>query len=175
MRDLELKTTVGTGTFGRVRVVRHISSGKHFALKMLSKAGILAMRQLEHVKSEVSILHSVSHPFIVNLLGHSQDAKRLYLLMEYVPGGELFTKLRAEDSFSATTSRFYAAEIALAFEYLHSHGIVYRDLKVGYAVILSCSPPLPEPEQALMAARGCRLCLLSLLASACMKHLGLLL
>lgn len=131
LADLQLKTTVGTGTFGRVRVVLHKPSGRHMALKMLRKTEIVRMRQVEHLKNEVQILSAVSHPFIVNLLGHTQDERRLYMLMEFVPGGELFTKLRNEDRFSTEASCFYAAEIALAFEHLHSMGVVYRDLKVS--------------------------------------------
>jgi serine/threonine protein kinase len=129
LSDLELKTTVGTGTFGRVRVVRHRPSGRHFALKILRKSEVVRMRQVEHLKSEVEILTKVSHPFIVNLFGHIQDSRRLYMLLEFVPGGEVFTKLRDEDTFSLDATRFYAAEITLAFQYLHAKGIVYRDLK----------------------------------------------
>jgi len=112
-----------------VRVVLHKPTGKHMALKMLRKTEIVRLRQVEHLKNEVQILSAVSHPFIVNLLGHTQDERRLYMLMEFVPGGELFTKLRNEDRFSTEASCFYAAEIALAFEHLHSMGVVYRDLK----------------------------------------------
>jgi serine/threonine protein kinase len=91
---------------------------------------IIRLKQVDHIKSEVRILTSISHPYIVNLLGHLQDERRMYLLFEYVPGGELFSYLRRESRFPNDQARFYAAEIALAFEYLHSMNIVYRDLKV---------------------------------------------
>ena len=84
---------------------------------------------MEHVKNEIQILAQVEHPFIVNLMGYLQDRTRLYMLMEYVPGGELFTHLRSEGRFSNDAAKFYAAEIAMAFDYLHKRSVVYRDLK----------------------------------------------
>jgi len=87
------------------------------------------LKQVEHIKAEKAILEQIAHPFIVNLYASFQDTDRLYMLMEYVIGGELFSYLRKVGRFSAETSRFYAAEITLALEYLHSLNIVYRDLK----------------------------------------------
>jgi protein kinase X len=100
---------------------------------------ILRLKQLDHIKSEVKILSTISHPFIVNLHGHTQDDRRIYLLFEYVPGGELFSYLRREGRFANDHARFYAAQISLAFDYLHSMNIVYRDLK---------------PENLLLNAKG---------------------
>jgi serine/threonine protein kinase len=139
LRDLQLLETVGTGTFGRVRVVVHRSSGATYALKILKKSEILRLKQLDHILSEVRILGTVQHPFIVNLLGLQADERRLYMLFEYVPGGELFSYLRREGKFANDMAVFYAAEIALAFEHLHASSIVYRDLK---------------PENLLLTARG---------------------
>jgi serine/threonine protein kinase len=123
--------TLGTGTFGRVRLVTYDQKGKtsYFALKMLKKSEIIRLKQVEHIKAEKSILSRIAHPFIVNLYASFQDEKSLYMLMEYVIGGELFSQLRKVGRFSNETSRFYAAEIVLALEYLHSMNIVYRDLK----------------------------------------------
>lgn len=139
LSDLSMSTTVGEGSFGRVRIVKYKPFGTWYALKIMKKHDIVKLRQVEHIKSEVSILNSVFHPFIVNLLGHLQDEKKLYLLFEYVPGGELFSYLRQENTLSESSTRFYAAEILLAFEYLHSLSIVYRDLK---------------PENILLTAKG---------------------
>eukprot|EP01054_Gregarina_sp_Poly1_P004206 Gregarina_sp_Poly_1__4205@NODE_229_length_11141_cov_173_244537_g203_i0_p5_GENE_NODE_229_length_11141_cov_173_244537_g203_i0NODE_229_length_11141_cov_173_244537_g203_i0_p5_ORF_typecomplete_len495_score56_19Pkinase/PF00069_25/7_1e76Pkinase_Tyr/PF07714_17/3_7e45Kinaselike/PF14531_6/9_2e18WaaY/PF06176_11/2_9e07Kdo/PF06293_14/8_8e07Pkinase_fungal/PF17667_1/3_4e06RIO1/PF01163_22/0_00012APH/PF01636_23/0_00023YrbLPhoP_reg/PF10707_9/0_087YukC/PF10140_9/0_068ActFrag_cataly/PF09192_10/0_15_NODE_229_length_ len=132
--DFELKKTVGTGTFGRVRVVRLRQAPAHLqsipmALKILKKSKIIQMKQVEHVKSEKAILEAISHPFIVNLCASFQDEKRLFMLMEYVNGGELFSHLRREQRLPNEHAKFYAAEIVLAFEYLHDLRIVYRDLK----------------------------------------------
>ena len=127
--------TLGTGTFGRVRLVSYLQPSLspkplHFALKMLKKSEIIRLKQVEHIKAEKSILSRICHPFIVNLFAHYQDERYLYMLMEYVIGGELFSQLRKVGRFSNDTARFYAAEIVLALQYLHSKDIVYRDLKV---------------------------------------------
>lgn len=123
--------TLGTGTFGRVRLVSYNYENKniYFALKMLKKTEIIRLKQVEHIKAEKNILSRIAHPFIVNLYTHFQDEKNLFMLMEYVIGGELFSQLRKVGRFSNDTSRFYAAEIVLALQYLHEQDIVYRDLK----------------------------------------------
>lgn len=123
--------TLGTGTFGRVRLVSYEFQGKEvwYAFKMLKKSEIIRLKQVDHIKSEKAILQKILHPFIVNLYAAFQDDKSLYMLMEYVIGGELFSQLRLVGRFSNDTSRFYAAEIILAFDYLHKKNIVYRDLK----------------------------------------------
>jgi protein kinase X len=131
LSDFDLKSTVGTGTFGRVRIVKlkHEPSRTPFALKMLKKSEVVRLKQVEHVKSEKQILMMIDHPFIVTLVAGFQDEKRLYMLMEYVNGGELFSYLRKQGRLSIDGARFYAAEILLAFSYLHEKNIVYRDLK----------------------------------------------
>jgi serine/threonine protein kinase len=123
--------TVGTGTFGRVRVVTHSvkNTPMHFALKMLKKSVILQLKQVEHIKSEKKILAEIVHPFIVNMYASWQDEGNLYMLMEYVIGGELFSILRKKNRFASETARFYACEIVCALEYLHAKDIAYRDLK----------------------------------------------
>lgn len=129
--DFDLRATVGTGTFGRVRVVK-IKGGSDrtpFALKILKKSEVIRLKQVEHVKAEKDILMRIAHPFIVNLLAVFQDEKRLCMLLEYVNGGELFSHLRKEGRLPNEHAQFYAGEIVLAFEYLHKIHIVYRDLK----------------------------------------------
>jgi len=123
--------TLGTGTFGRVRLVTYPveKEKRYFALKMLKKSEIIRLKQVEHIKAEKNILSTLAHPFIVNLYTTFQDEANLYMVMEYVIGGELFSQLRKVGRFSNDTSRFYAAEIVLALEYLHERNIVYRDLK----------------------------------------------
>ncbi|KAG5189131.1 camp-dependent protein kinase catalytic subunit [Tribonema minus] len=129
LSDFELHETLGTGTFGRVRMVRHLKTGAYYALKISKKAAIIRMKQVEHVKNEVSLLAQIDHPNVVNMLGHFQDETRLYLVMEYVEGGELFSHLRSAVRFSDHQGMIYAGEIVLAFTHLHSLNIIYRDLK----------------------------------------------
>eukprot|EP00008_Paramoeba_atlantica_P013424 CAMPEP_0201488450 /NCGR_PEP_ID=MMETSP0151_2-20130828/18252_1 /ASSEMBLY_ACC=CAM_ASM_000257 /TAXON_ID=200890 /ORGANISM="Paramoeba atlantica, Strain 621/1 / CCAP 1560/9" /LENGTH=357 /DNA_ID=CAMNT_0047873737 /DNA_START=72 /DNA_END=1145 /DNA_ORIENTATION=+ len=129
MRDFEKIETVGTGTFGRVWVVKHHASGKFFALKQMRKKDIVRLKQVEHIANEKNILLSVKHPFIVNMYASFQDTGHLYMLLEYVQGGELFSHLRRAGRFSLNVTRFFAAEITLGLDYLHSQDIIYRDLK----------------------------------------------
>ncbi|KAG5189687.1 camp-dependent protein kinase catalytic subunit [Tribonema minus] len=129
LRQFELLKTLGTGTFGRVRLVRQLSSGRYYALKISKKSAIIRLKQVEHVKNEVSLLSRIDHPGVVNLVSHFHDDTKLYLVMEYVEGGELFSHLRSAVRFSNTQSMIYAAEIVLTFGYLHSMNIAYRDLK----------------------------------------------
>ncbi|CEM37945.1 unnamed protein product [Vitrella brassicaformis CCMP3155] len=129
--DFDLRATVGTGTFGRVRVVKFKGNPDRtpMALKILKKSEVIRLKQVEHVKAEKQILTMIEHPFIVNLLSTFQDDKRLFMLMEYINGGELFSYLRKEGRLPNDHAKFYGAEIILAFQYLHSMNIVYRDLK----------------------------------------------
>merc|ERR1719253_1590826 len=129
LTDLEMRETLGTGSFGRVRLVQHNSDNKYYALKILKKSEVIYLKQVEHVKTEKKLLETISHPFIVNLMGAFQDDLNLYLLLEYVIGGEFFSHLRKAGRFPNDTSRFYAAQIALVFEHLHGLMILYRDLK----------------------------------------------
>lgn len=127
--DLDLKSTLGTGTFGRVVLSQHRPSKKYFALKIMTISEVIRLKQVDHVRSEKAILNVVRHPFIVNMLWSDHDQTYLYMLLEYVPGGELFSYLRNAGRFNNTTGNFFAAEIVSALDYLHSQNIVYRDLK----------------------------------------------
>lgn len=129
--DFELHETVGVGSYARVRVAKMKGStdGSVVAFKIFQKSEVIRLKQVEHVRAEKQILASIDHPFIVNLLATFQDEKRLYMLLEYVNGGELFSYLRKEARLPNDTARFYSAEILLALQYLHSLHVVYRDLK----------------------------------------------
>ncbi|XP_058147698.1 cAMP-dependent protein kinase catalytic subunit PRKX-like [Dasypus novemcinctus] len=129
LEDFEMLSVVGTGTFGRVHLVRKKSAQHVFALKVMSIPDVIRLKQEQHVHNEKSVLKEVSHPFLVQLFWTCHDDRFLYMLMEFVPGGELFTYLRNRGRFSSSAGLFYAAEIICAIEYLHSKEIVYRDLK----------------------------------------------
>ncbi|KJH41821.1 kinase domain protein [Dictyocaulus viviparus] len=121
--------TASTGTFARVELAKHRITGHHFALKILNIHEVIKTRQIEHVHNEKNILTQLEHPFIVKLISTDKDDANLYMIMEFIPGGELFSYLRASRVFSNSVSRFYAAEIVCALEYIHGKNIVYRDLK----------------------------------------------
>jgi serine/threonine protein kinase len=127
--DFELKLTLGTGTFGRVMLAQHRSSHHYVAIKILKKEKVVRLKQMEHVTYEKTLLERIQSVFIVNYVAAFKDCRNLYLVMEYVKGGELFSYLRKSIRFSDEVARFYAAEVILALEHLHNQDIVYRDLK----------------------------------------------
>lgn len=132
-QDFELLRVLGKGGYGKVFQVKKgtgTDQGKIFAMKVLRKAKIVInQKDTAHTKAERNILESIKHPFIVDLIYAFQTGGKLYLILEYLPGGELFMHLEREGIFSEETACFYLAEITLALEHLHSCGIIYRDLK----------------------------------------------
>ncbi|KAM5544963.1 hypothetical protein V8D89_001074 [Ganoderma adspersum] len=129
LTDFIIQRTLGTGSFGRVHLVRSKHNLRFYAIKVLGKEKIVRMKQESHTRNEQLILQAVQHPFIINLWGTFQDTANLYMVMDFVPGGELFTLLRRSNRFPDPVAKFYAAEVALALNYLHSKDIIYRDLK----------------------------------------------
>lgn len=127
--DIKIIETIGTGTFGRVCLCRYKNTDKYVAMKILAITDVIRLKQVEHVKNEKNILCDIRHPFIVNLLWYTSNEVFLYMVFEYVSGGELFSYLRSVGRFSTVSSVFYSAEIVSALEYLHARNIVYRDLK----------------------------------------------
>lgn len=120
---------IGRGNYGKVVLVEKKGTNEHYAMKILKKKLIEEKKQVEHSKTEKLILANASCPFIVKLYCSFQDKKNLYLVMEYLSGGELFFHLSQQGVFSELRTRFYLAEIILGLEYLHNNNIVYRDLK----------------------------------------------
>lgn len=131
LADFELGPILGTGSFGRVHLATHKATGTVTAIKMLSKSQILKTKQVSHIKAEKHILDTVGYPFLVNMFASFQDDERLYFVLEYVVGGEFFTHLRSKGRFTEDTARYYAAQVLLSFEYIHSMDIVYRDLSAS--------------------------------------------
>ncbi|KAL1958244.1 hypothetical protein VTO42DRAFT_4752 [Malbranchea cinnamomea] len=140
--DFEPITCLGKGTYGTVLLVRHKQTGILYAQKQFTKASLIVHKKLvEQTKTERTILESVNrHPFVVKLFYAFQDNEKLYLILEYAQGGELFTHLAMERMFSEDVAAFYMAEMVLALEHLHHNvGVIYRDLK---------------PENCLLDAEG---------------------
>lgn len=129
--NFRLVRTLGTGTFARVCLVRpaaatsdlvHDAHAQVYALKILRKADVFRLKQVDHVRHERAVLADVAgHPFITNLLASFSDRDSLYMLLDYVPGGELFSYLRKLRRFDEHVARFYAAEY-LAPEVIHNKG-----------------------------------------------------
>ncbi|XP_030058119.1 ribosomal protein S6 kinase alpha-3 isoform X2 [Microcaecilia unicolor] len=127
----EFLKVLGQGSFGKVFLVRKISgsdSGQLYAMKVLKKA-TLKVRDRVRTKMERDILVEVNHPFIVKLHYAFQTEGKLYLILDFLRGGDLFTRLSKEVMFTEEDVKYYLAELALALDHLHSLGIIYRDLK----------------------------------------------
>ncbi|KAF8934697.1 camp-dependent protein kinase catalytic subunit [Dissophora ornata] len=127
--DFRIHRTLGTGSFGRVHLVQSRYNSRFYAMKVLKKTEVVRLKQVEHTNNEKMILERVEHPFLINLWGTFQDVRNLYMVMDYVVGGELFSVLRKSQRFPEHVARFYTCEVLLALEYLHSHAVIYRDLK----------------------------------------------
>ncbi|XP_075242884.1 cAMP-dependent protein kinase catalytic subunit 1-like isoform X3 [Convolutriloba macropyga] len=130
LNDFEIMKTLGTGSFGRVILVQHkTGDSKYYAMKILDKQKVVKLKQVEHTLNEKKILASIDFPFLVRMDYHFKDNTNLYMVLEFINGGEMFSHLRRIGRFSEPHSRFYASQIVLAFEYLHHLDLIYRDLK----------------------------------------------
>ncbi|XP_023203330.1 serine/threonine-protein kinase Sgk1 isoform X3 [Xiphophorus maculatus] len=128
--DFHFLKVIGKGSFGKVLLARHRTDDQFYAVKVLQKKAILKKKEEKHIMSERNVLlKNVKHPFLVGLHYSFQTADKLYFILDYINGGELFYHLQRERCFLEPRARFYAAEIGSALGYLHSLNIVYRDLK----------------------------------------------
>ena len=127
--DFEDIKLLGIGSFGKVLLVRKNSNSKLYAMKILKKQKLRKTNQQEHTKSERNLLVKLNSPFIVTLYYAFQDKIHLYIVTEFMQGGELFFHLYRETFFENEKAKFYAAEIILALNYIHSNNMIYRDLK----------------------------------------------
>eukprot|EP00732_Lithocolla_globosa_P004067 Lithocolla_globosa_v1_NODE_3533_length_1645_cov_48.722642.p1 type:complete len:492 gc:universal NODE_3533_length_1645_cov_48.722642:1605-130(-) len=128
--DFFLLKVIGKGSFGKVMLAKHKKTGQVYAVKVLSKSAIKKRDEVKHIMSERNVLrNNTSHPFLVGLCYSFQTQDKLYFVLDYVNGGELFFHLQRDKRFPEHRARFYAAEIVCALEYLHNLDIIYRDLK----------------------------------------------
>ncbi|KAJ8433370.1 hypothetical protein Cgig2_020450 [Carnegiea gigantea] len=127
--DFEPLTMIGKGAFGEVRICREKATGHVYAMKKLKKSEMLQRGQVEHVKAERNLLAEVDSNCIVKLYCSFQDDEYLYLIMEYLPGGDMMTLLMRKDTLTEDEARFYVAETVLAIESIHKHNYIHRDIK----------------------------------------------
>ncbi|CAF3351608.1 unnamed protein product [Rotaria socialis] len=128
--DFEFRTCIGKGSFGKVYLARHKTEDMIYAVKVVSKALIKRKKEERHIMAERDVLvKNTRHPFLVSLQYSFQTPDKLYFVMDFVNGGELFFHLQQERAFGEQRARFYAAEITSAIGYLHKLDIIYRDLK----------------------------------------------
>jgi serine/threonine protein kinase len=124
--DFELLKVIGKGSFGKVLQVRKKDTGRIYAMKILNKKHIIERKEVAHTISERNVLVKANSPFLVGLKFSFQTKDKLYLVLDYMNGGEVFYHLQKEQVFSESRAKFYAAELVLAIEHLHKYGIVYR-------------------------------------------------
>jgi hypothetical protein len=118
LSDFEQLQTLGTGTFGRVKLCKR--DGNYFAMKILSKQKILKLKQIDHTKNEINIQKElIDSPFCIDLYTTFQDERNIYLILEYIPGGELLTWISIQKKFPENMAKFFGAEILLALEAMH--------------------------------------------------------
>ncbi|KAJ3042465.1 hypothetical protein HDV00_007235 [Rhizophlyctis rosea] len=127
--DFELMKVVGKGSFGKVLQVRKKDTGRIYAMKVLVKKDIVERQEVAHTLSERNVLIQATSPFLVGLKFSFQTPEKLYLVLDYMNGGELFYHLQKETAFSEERAKFYTCELILALEHLHKYNVIYRDLK----------------------------------------------
>lgn len=127
--DFESLAMIGRGAFGEVRLVRKRDNDQFYALKSMLKENMIVKNQVDHIRAERDILTESHNPWIVKLFYSFQDKQNLYMVMEYLPGGDLMGLLIKKDTFSEVETRHYIAEIALAIASVHALGYIHRDLK----------------------------------------------
>jgi serine/threonine protein kinase len=118
---------IGKGSYAKVLLVRYKKDEQVYAMKVLKKKHISDLKLQEKIMTERKVLASLNHPFLVRLYFSFQDEKKLYFVLEYCPGGELYGLLQVKNKLSEEQCKFYAAQILLALEALHNQKIVYRE------------------------------------------------
>lgn len=129
LEDFHTVKVIGKGAFGEVRLVQKRDTGKIYAMKTLLKSEMYKKDQLAHVKAERDVLADADSPWVVSLYYSFQDKLYLYLIMEFLPGGDLMTMLIKWQIFTEDVTRFYIAECVLAIEAIHKLGFIHRDIK----------------------------------------------
>jgi len=129
LESFEIIKTIGTGSFGRVHLVKSKANDKYYAMKAIPKRHIVKEQHIGHIKEEKKILSELHHPLFIQLYGTFHTRTHLFIITNFVAGGELFAILKKKSRFTNSVARFYAAEVTVALEYLHSKDIIYRDLK----------------------------------------------
>ena len=127
INDFSIIKVIGKGSYGKVLLVKKNDEDKVYAMKVLKKKAMIKRNQVEHIKAERKIMELVDHPFIVKLKYAFQNPSKLYLVMDYCPGGELFFHIQRVERFNEEAVKFHGAQLVLAIEHLHKNNIIYRE------------------------------------------------
>ena len=137
--DFKSLKVIGRGAFGEVRLVQKLDTGHVYAMKILHKGDMLKRDQVAHARAERDILSEADNPWVVKMYYSFQDSVNLYLIMEFLPGGDVMTLLMKRDILTEDETRFYLAETVLAIDSIHNLNFIHRDIK---------------PDNLLLDARG---------------------
>jgi len=129
LQSFDFIKVIGRGSFGKVFLVKKKDDGKYYAMKSLRKDVIIDYDQIESTKLEQDILLKADHPFLVGMQYVFQTDQKIFFVMRFIRGGELFMHLRNVTRFDESRARFYTAQVAIAIGHLHAQSIIYRDLK----------------------------------------------
>uniref|UniRef100_A0A8C1W026 non-specific serine/threonine protein kinase n=1 Tax=Cyprinus carpio TaxID=7962 RepID=A0A8C1W026_CYPCA len=129
LEDFESLKVIGRGAFGEVRLVQKKDTGHVYAMKILRKADMLQKEQVGHIRAERDILVQADSLWVVKMFYSFQDKLNLYLLMEFLPGGDMMTLLMKKDTLTEEETQFYVAETVLAIDFIHQLGFIHRDIK----------------------------------------------
>jgi len=129
IKDFEPITIIGRGAYGEVRLCRWNLTGEYVAIKKLKKKDMIKKNEVDHILAEKDVLSKSNNDWIIELKCSFQDENFLYLVMEFLPGGDLMNMLIKKDIFSIEEARFYIAETIMAVDYVHNLGYVHRDIK----------------------------------------------
>ena len=127
INDFTTLKVIGKGSYGKVLLVEKKDDKKIYAMKILKKKAMIKRNQVAHIKTERKIMELVDHPFIVKLRYAFQNPQKLYMVMDYCPGGELFFHIQRVERFNEEAVKFYGAKLVLALDHLHKNNIIYRE------------------------------------------------
>ena len=127
VNDFTTLKVIGKGSYGKVLLVKKNDDNKIYAMKILKKKAMIKRNQVKHIKTERKIMELIDYPFIVKLAFAFQTPQKLYMIMDYCPGGELFYHIQRVERFNEEAVKFYGAQLVLALDHLHKNNIIYRE------------------------------------------------
>jgi serine/threonine protein kinase len=127
--DFSLISVIGTGSYGKVLLVKKkgVIDNLYYAMKVIKKKHIRQNKQVQHTWNERKILEKINSPFVVKMRYAFQNEKKLFFVLDYCPGGELFFYINNIKRFNEDSAKFYASNIILGIECLHDHDVLYRE------------------------------------------------